>query len=216
MEDEEEVKVIEIVSDHHQPTMTDEQRQRLPEEHKSQQRDVALDTRKTQVRQFAQAVQPLQQRPPPNHQILDSYEFYHDEQLSLQKRAAAFDPSKMEAWRPILERLRNDERFFPRQFLPLIELNCLSFEGGAFPEHLHLFGMDSCKIRDFNAAFMEYGVQKKQYHRFYRRITTSGMEEESKESSGQSATVPLPEAFLSLRCVSELDFISFAKYWSDF
>ena len=28
---------------------------------------------------------------------------------------------------------------------------------------------------------MEYGVQKKQYHRFYRRITTGGMEEESKE-----------------------------------
>ena len=69
MEDEEEVKVIEIISDHnhHIPTMTDEQRQRLPEEHKSQQRDIAIETRKTQVRQFVQAVQPLKQRLPPNH-----------------------------------------------------------------------------------------------------------------------------------------------------
>ena len=59
---------------------------------------------------------------------------------------------------------------------------------------------------------MEFGVQKKQYHQFYRQITgpvTTDDEEELKKR-------PLPEAFLSLSGVSELDFISFARYWSDF
>ena len=81
-----------------------------------------------------------------------------------------------------------------------------------------MFGLNSKKIQDFNAAFMEYGVQKKQFHQFYRRVTSSPGEEESKIAAlGQSSSsLMLPEAFLSLRCVSELDFISFAKYWSDF
>lgn len=46
--------------------------------------------------------------------------------------------------------------------------------------HLHLFGLDSDQIRDFNAAFMEFGVHKKQFHDFYRRVSFKDEAEEQK------------------------------------
>ena len=46
--------------------------------------------------------------------------------------------------------------------------------------HLHLFGLDSDQIRDFNAAFMEFGVHKKQFHDFYRQVSFKDEAEEQK------------------------------------
>lgn len=169
---------------------------------------------RTQVQQFLQAVTPLQN----DHPVLRNLKLnlYHDEQLSQQKRASLECPDKLKAWRDIIERVKQDN-LFPKQFIPLVELNSLNLEDGKFPEHLYLYGLDSCKISDFNDAFMEYGVQKKQFHQFYRRVTLQegtycGLE----ESKEYMSTCTLPENFISLKCVSELDFVSFAKFWSDF
>ena len=91
---------------------------------------------------------------------MSKYAVYHDESLSLQRMATPLDPEKLLAWQPVLD------LDFPKRFVPLIELNCMSSSqsGILFPEHLHLFGLNSTQILDFNSAFMQYGVQKKQFH----------------------------------------------------
>lgn len=126
----------------------------------------------------------------------------------MQFRVSTVDPAKAAEWVPILNRLEQDSSF-PKMFLPLMKLNTLSYQA-PFPRHLHLFGLNSDNIRDFNGAFMEFGVRRRQYHEFYRRVSTDF------SSCSDSGGASLPEKFFSLRLVQECDFINFSKYWSDF
>lgn len=57
---------------------------------------------------------------------------------------------------------------------------------------------------------MEFGVQKKQFHDFYSKILATA------DSNTQKNNASMPEKYLSLRLVSEFDFVNFAQYWSDF
>ena len=103
----------------------------------------------------------------------------------------------------MLDRLTEDGRF-PRHFLPLVTLNCLSFDKGCtLPRHLHLFGLNSRQIIEFSSAFMEFGIQKRQLHLLQHKLSTCWDGEAS-------------DRFIGLSMASELDFVSFARYWCDF
>jgi len=103
----------------------------------------------------------------------------------------------MANWQPLLNHLCQDANF-PQKFLPLVKLNCYDFPGSGVPEQLFIFGLTSAQIFDFTTAFMEFGVQKKQFHRLYLRVSQ------------------MTDRLLSLRLLSELDFVNFARYWSEF
>ena len=96
---------------------------------------------------------------------------------------------------------------FPKPFLPLVKLNFMDQSQGS-PQLLNLWGLNSDQIRDFNHAFMMFGVRDRQYGQFYKKIQEFVNLDEG--------FVPLAVDLLSLSFVDKQDFIKYAAFFFEF